>query len=90
LVVAVALWQVGTHVDAWYDLHYGFDIQSFLTWPHALLYGAWAVSFGLAAWRVLEYLNVLGHELVGGRRPRNVSATLLQRGAASLALERNA
>lgn len=36
------LWQLGAHVDAWYHSHYGFQIESFLTWPHALLYGSWA------------------------------------------------
>lgn len=36
------LWQIGAHIDAWYHTHYGFQIESFLTWPHALLYGSWA------------------------------------------------
>src|SRR5947208_1458323 len=36
------LWQIGAHVDAWYHTHYGFQIESFVTWPHALLYGSWA------------------------------------------------
>jgi hypothetical protein len=29
---------VGAHVDAWYHVHYGFAIESFFTWPHALFY----------------------------------------------------
>lgn len=37
-----ALWQLGAHVDAWYHLHHGFEIETFITWPHALLYGGWA------------------------------------------------
>ena len=40
----LTLWQVGAHIDAWYHVHRGFDIESFLTWPHALLYGSWAAT----------------------------------------------
>jgi len=36
------LWQVGAHIDAWYHVHHGFEVESFFTWPHALLYGSWA------------------------------------------------
>jgi hypothetical protein len=41
LLSLVLIWQAGAHVDAWYHLHYGFAIESFVTWPHALLYGGW-------------------------------------------------
>jgi hypothetical protein len=36
------LWQIGGHVDAWYHMRYGFAVETFFTWPHALLYAAWA------------------------------------------------
>ena len=32
---------VGLNVDAWYHLHFGFEIETFFTWPHALIYGGW-------------------------------------------------
>jgi hypothetical protein len=54
----LALWQVGGHIDAWYHVHRGFDIESFFTWPHALLYGAWAAT-GIV---------VLVHALANARR----------------------
>ncbi|HEY3107614.1 MAG TPA: hypothetical protein VGL23_02615 [Chloroflexota bacterium] len=41
LLAAAAVWQIGAHVDAWYHAHRGFAIESFLTWPHALLYAGW-------------------------------------------------
>jgi hypothetical protein len=47
-VLTVALWEIGGHIDAWYHTHYGFEIESFFTWPHALLYGAWALLAGLS------------------------------------------
>ncbi len=40
----MVLWQIGGHVDAWYHLHRSFAIESFFTWPHALLYGGWAAT----------------------------------------------
>src|SRR6266542_6622059 len=63
LVAAVALWQVGTHVDAWYHFHRGFEIESFVTWPHAMLYAGWFASLALAAGRVFAYM--------GGRNQRH-------------------
>jgi hypothetical protein len=45
---AAALWEIGGHVDAWYHVHYGFQIETFFTWAHALLYGAWALLGVLA------------------------------------------
>ena len=50
----IMLWQVGGHVDAWYHTHYGFQIESFLTWPHLLLYGSWAATLGVAGFAVLN------------------------------------
>jgi hypothetical protein len=41
------VWMIGGHVDAWYHVHYGFQIESFLTAPHALLYGGWAATLAL-------------------------------------------
>jgi len=50
----IVLWQVGGHVDAWYHTHYGFQIESFLTWPHALLYGSWASTLALVGLSILN------------------------------------
>jgi hypothetical protein len=41
------VWMIGGHIDAWYHVHYGFEIESFLTAPHALLYGGWAGMLAL-------------------------------------------
>ena len=41
---AFVIWDFGGHIDAWYHQHYGFMIESFLTWPHALLYFGWIAS----------------------------------------------
>ena len=50
----ILAWQVGAHVDAWYHIHYGFAIESFFTWPHALLYAAWAGTGLVVAFYLLE------------------------------------
>jgi hypothetical protein len=39
------LWHLGLNVDAWYHLHYGFEIETFFTGAHALIYGGW-LAFG--------------------------------------------
>ncbi len=39
---------IGAHVDAWYHVRWGFAVESFFTWPHALFY-AGRLGFGLAA-----------------------------------------
>lgn len=40
LVVGLsAVWMVGANIDAWYHVHVGFAIESFLSPTHALLYG---------------------------------------------------
>jgi hypothetical protein len=58
LLGVLLLWQIGAHVDAWYHIHYGGSIDSFLTWPHALLYGGWASTAAIAlvqvTWRGLR------------------------------------
>jgi hypothetical protein len=59
------LWQVGGHIDAWYHAHYGFQIESFFTWPHALLYAAWAAT-----------LVVVGGAIVLHRRAPRSTASL--------------
>ena len=41
---ALVGWQIGVYVDGWYHLHYSFEIETFFTWPHALLYAGWAVT----------------------------------------------
>jgi hypothetical protein len=46
---ALVMWQMGAHVDVWYHLHYGFEIESFFTWPHGLLYAGWAATGLIAA-----------------------------------------
>jgi hypothetical protein len=48
LLSVLMLWQIGAHVDAWYHVHYGATIDSFLTWPHALLYAGWASTAAVA------------------------------------------
>src|SRR5438309_11982624 len=48
LLSLLMLWQVGAHVDAWYHVHYGARIDSFFTWPHALLYAGWAGTAAIA------------------------------------------
>ncbi len=51
---AFVVWQLGAHIDAWYHAHYGFEIESFLTWPHALLYAGWVASAIPASAYLLE------------------------------------
>src|SRR5262245_52377145 len=41
---AIVVWQIGVYVDVWYHLHYSFEIETFFTWPHALLYAGWAAT----------------------------------------------
>jgi hypothetical protein len=48
------VWQLGANIDAWYHAHYGFAIESFLTWPHALLYFGWVASAAPAALYLFE------------------------------------
>ncbi|HET8569137.1 MAG TPA: hypothetical protein VFM93_09145, partial [Candidatus Limnocylindria bacterium] len=45
------VYQIGAQVDTWYHAHYGFEIESFFTWAHALLYGGWVLSAAPAALR---------------------------------------
>lgn len=40
----MAAWQAGVYVDVWYHTHRGFEIESFFTWAHALLYGGWVLA----------------------------------------------
>ena len=58
LVVATfagfVIWDFGGHIDVWYHQHYGFMIESFLTWPHALLYVGWIASATPAAAYLFE------------------------------------
>lgn len=69
---------VGAHVDAWYHVHYGFEIESFFTWAHALFYSAKA-GFGLV---VVLYLveGVVSREPRGARLPRGYPLVLLGSG----------
>ena len=48
------IWELGGHVDVWYHQHYGFAIESFVTWPHALLYVGWVASAAPAAAYLFE------------------------------------
>ena len=48
------IWDFGGHIDVWYHQHYGFAIESFLTWPHALLYVGWIASAAPAAAYLFE------------------------------------
>ena len=38
------IWQIGLYVDVWNHIHFGFQIETFITWAHAILYGGWAIS----------------------------------------------
>jgi hypothetical protein len=40
----VVVWQVGAYVDVWFHVHHGFEVDSFFTWAHALMYGGWAAA----------------------------------------------
>jgi hypothetical protein len=42
-LAGAVLWEIGGNIDAWYHLSFGFEVETFFTWPHALLYGAWAL-----------------------------------------------
>ena len=42
--VGMIAWQAGVYVDVWYHIHRGFEIETFFTWAHALLYGGWALA----------------------------------------------
>jgi hypothetical protein len=51
---AMIVWQVGLYVDVWNHLHYGFQIESFMTWAHAILYGGWVLTSVPALLYLLE------------------------------------
>ncbi|HJY33423.1 MAG TPA: hypothetical protein VJ260_01155, partial [Vicinamibacterales bacterium] len=53
-VAAYAVWQLGGQIDTWYHGHYGFEIESFVTWPHALLYAGWVASTTPAVLYLIE------------------------------------
>jgi hypothetical protein len=53
-LVGFLIFEVGGHVDVWYHQHYGFAIESFLTWPHALLYAGWIAGTAPAAMYLFE------------------------------------
>jgi len=53
-LAAVVIWQLGAQIDAWYHMHYGFEIESFATWPHALLYAGWLASATPAVLYLIE------------------------------------
>jgi hypothetical protein len=48
----------GAHVDAWYHVNYGFAIESFLTWPHALFYAGRAGSALVLALYLFESVTL--------------------------------
>lgn len=52
--VGFVVWEFGGHIDVWYHQHYGFAIESFVTWPHALLYAGWIASAVPAAAYMFE------------------------------------
>lgn len=50
-MASFVIWEIGGHIDAWYHHHFGFAIESFATWPHALLYVGWiAIAVPAAAY----------------------------------------
>jgi hypothetical protein len=53
-LAAYAVWQLGGQIDTWYHAHYGFEIESFVTWPHALLYAGWVASSTPAVLYLIE------------------------------------
>jgi hypothetical protein len=55
------LWHIGLNVDAWYHLHYGFEIETFFTPAHGLIYGGW-IAFGTATMLYLAESIVRGEE----------------------------
>jgi hypothetical protein len=52
--IGFLIFEAGGHVDVWYHQHYGFAIESFLTWPHALLYAGWIAGTAPAAAYLFE------------------------------------
>jgi hypothetical protein len=48
-LIGFLIFEAGGHVDVWYHQHYGFAIESFVTWPHALLYAGWIAGTAPAA-----------------------------------------
>jgi len=52
--IGFVIWEFGGHIDVWYHQHYGFAIESFATWPHAVLYAGWIASAIPAAIYVFE------------------------------------
>ena len=53
-LAAYMVWQLGAQIDVWYHAHYGFEVESFVTWPHALLYGGWFASATPAVLYLIE------------------------------------
>jgi len=43
-VGALVIWQIGLYIDVWSHLRFGFEIETFLTWAHAVLYGGCALT----------------------------------------------
>jgi hypothetical protein len=48
-LAAVVIAQLGAHLDAAYHVRAGFALESFWTWPHAVLYGGKAATAVVAA-----------------------------------------
>ena len=44
VLVSSIIAQIGQQVDTWYHRHTPTQIESFLTWPHALLYAGWLAA----------------------------------------------
>ena len=53
-IAGFVIWDFGGHIDVWYHQHYGFAIESFVTWPQALLYVGWIASAAAATAYLFE------------------------------------
>src|SRR5712691_4674387 len=60
LLAFAVIWQIGAHVNAWYHVHHGFEIDSFFTAPHYLLYGGWIAFLLTAVLSVKPYVSDIG------------------------------
>ena len=54
ILVSMMVGQIGLITDMWYHRHTPVAIESFFTWPHAMLYSGWASSGLILAAYLLE------------------------------------
>jgi len=59
-LIGLLAWQIGLYYDVWNHLQFGFQIESFINWSHAALYGGWFISGVPTAIYLLDGIRTRG------------------------------